>query len=124
MSLKITTTHNHSKTMKTIQLGANFFADKSGIISYLSKCLLCPRTKINTKISVDKELFYVLRELVYHHPKKDKLIGDGIEYFTVGEPIDYPGRCFYLRRRDGSITDFSTKKAINNFLKSYSVRCL
>jgi len=122
MSSKIIT-HNHSKTMKTIQLGTMSFADKSSIISYLSKCLLCPRTKINTKISVDKELFYVLRELVYHHPKKDKLIGDGIEYFTVGEPIDYPGRCFYLYRKD-SVTEFPTKKAINNFLKSYSVRCL
>ena len=94
------------------KLGNETFPTKTSIIGYLSKRL--QGSKIGENITEDDDTFWVLKDLVYNHPKGDELTGEGIQCFFVGKPEEWPGRCFYLRRRDGSITDFSTKKAINN----------
>jgi hypothetical protein len=94
------------------KLGNEVFPTKTSIIGYLSKCL--QSSKIGESIKEDNDMLWVLKELDYNHPKADEIIGEGIQHFFVGKPVEWPGRCFYLRRKDGSITDFSTKKSINN----------
>ena len=94
------------------RLGNEMFPTKTSIIGHLSKRL--QSSKIGETITEDDDMFWLLKDLAYNHPKGDELIGDGILNFFVGKPEEWPGRCFYLRRWDGSITDFSTRKAIDN----------
>jgi hypothetical protein len=94
-----------------IKLGNEIFPTKVSIIGYLSKHL--QNAELGDTIKEGEELYWVLKDLLYKHPNSDKKIGVGLRNFFVGEPPVYPGRCFYIRRTDGSVEDFSTKKPIN-----------
>jgi len=60
----------------------------------------------------------LMRALLERHPYYDEKRGAGIAEFYISEkPPDTPGQptnpCFYLRRTDGSATDFSYLQCLN-----------
>jgi hypothetical protein len=52
-----------------------------------------------------------LADLLERHPERDQKVGVGISHFFDG-PDGFGGRCFRLRRIDGSQTDFSFKSCL------------
>lgn len=61
-------------------------------------------------IEKDQDLF--LRDLIKYHYAYEKKKGCGIEYFYIGENVKYRCNSLYLKRIDGSYTDFSYIKCI------------
>jgi len=56
----------------------------------------------------------LILELIAKHPRADEKIGCGIREFSVGPDIEFnKDRCFYLKRLDGSASDFSLHKCID-----------
>ena len=52
----------------------------------------------------------ILRQAVEKHPDAARKVGPGIDYFFVdASPGGFSGRCFYLRRIDGTAIDISVK---------------
>jgi len=58
-----------------------------------------------------------LTALLHRHDERTKKIGVGISHFEVGLPPDYPGKCFWLVRSNGTREDFSIKHCLA--LKTY-----
>jgi hypothetical protein len=48
------------------------------------------------------------------HKEAEKKIGAGIEAFQVRMNSLFYSRCYYIIRKDGSITDFSYRKCVDN----------
>lgn len=55
----------------------------------------------------------LLLGVVAAHPQMAEKVGVGIASFFVATSPDYPTRCFYLIRTDGSKTDFSWKETLS-----------
>ncbi len=68
------------------------------------------RYSIGATIS-DQDTPDLLAVLERHDDKIEK-VGVGIAHFEVGAPTDYPGRCFWLVRTDGSRDNFSFKHCL------------
>jgi hypothetical protein len=54
----------------------------------------------------------LLRAVVAAHPEAAEKIGAGIAGFFVARAPDHPTYCFYLKRSDGTVIDFSWKEAL------------
>lgn len=61
-------------------------------------------------IERDEDLF--LRDLIKYHYAYERKRGCGIEYFYVGENVKYGCNSLYVKRIDGTYTDFSYMKCI------------
>ena len=66
----------------------------------------------NTPI-LDDDAVDLLLGVVAAHPQVAQKVGVGITGFFVATSPDYPTRCFYLQRSDGSVTDFSWNESIS-----------
>lgn len=62
---------------------------------------------------LDDDAVDLLLGVVAAHPQVTQKVGAGITGFFVAKSPDYPTRCFYLQRSDGSVTDFSWNEAIS-----------
>jgi hypothetical protein len=60
----------------------------------------------------DEDAVDILLGVLAAHPQAAQKVGAGIAGFFAARSPDYPTRCFYLRRVDGSETDFSWNEAI------------
>lgn len=59
----------------------------------------------------------VLEDLVKKgHAEPTKKIGSGVEAFEIRNHPVWQSRCFFVRRVDGSIDDFSFRKCVDNIL--------
>jgi Protein of unknown function (DUF3223) len=57
---------------------------------------------------VSEEHALHLNALLERHNERDEKIGCGIDYFKVDTPPDnYPGKCFWIVRSDGTTVDIS-----------------
>ncbi|CAL5031439.1 unnamed protein product [Urochloa decumbens] len=71
------------------------------------------------KLSRDDEMFIVNQVLMYHPEKEEKISGQG-NYITVGKHHTFhSSRCLYVASSDGSSSDFSYKKCLENFIKAH-----
>ncbi|CAN6268260.1 unnamed protein product [Urochloa humidicola] len=69
------------------------------------------------KLSRDDEMFIVNKVLMYHPEKEEKMSGQG-NYITVGKHHTFhSSRCLYVASSDGSSSDFSYKKCLENFTR-------
>uniref|UniRef100_A0A0A8XQV3 Uncharacterized protein n=1 Tax=Arundo donax TaxID=35708 RepID=A0A0A8XQV3_ARUDO len=50
------------------------------------------------------------------HAEPAKKIGAGIEAFEIRNHPVWQSRCFFVRRVDGSVDDFSFRKCVDNIL--------
>lgn len=62
---------------------------------------------------LDDDAVDLLLGVVAAHPQATQKVGVGIAGFFVARSPDYPTRCFYLRRVDGSETDFSWNETMS-----------
>jgi hypothetical protein len=62
---------------------------------------------------LDEDTVELLLGVVAAHPQSRQKAGVGITGFFVARSPEYPSRCFYLRRIDGTETDFSWNEAIS-----------
>jgi hypothetical protein len=62
-------------------------------------------------ITGDDDLF--LRDLIHWHPDSKQKIGCGVDYFFKNRTPQPSGSCFWIRRLDGTVVDFSYKKTID-----------
>lgn len=54
----------------------------------------------------------IVLDILQHHPRAIDKIGAGVENFFVRESPVWRGRCFGIKRIDGSEDDFSFKKCL------------
>lgn len=76
-------------------------------------------------VSVCGEDFDFILLVLRMHPNYRQKIGKGISKITVQKDPRYKSRCFYIHRKDGTMTDFSFVKCLyppNNF--SVFIKCL
>lgn len=55
----------------------------------------------------------IIRDLLALHPRVDEKVGCGIDYIYVGSSPNGNNRCFYIKRIDGTSTDFGTSKCLH-----------
>lgn len=65
------------------------------------------------QLILDDDAVDLLLGVVAAHPQASQKVGVGIAGFFVARSPDYSTRCFYLRRVDGSETDFSWNEAMS-----------
>jgi hypothetical protein len=63
------------------------------------------------QIAGEDDLF--LRDLIHWHPDSKHKIGCGVDYFFKNRTAQPTGSCFWIRRLDGTVVDFSYKKTID-----------
>uniref|UniRef100_A0A0A9DFQ9 Uncharacterized protein n=1 Tax=Arundo donax TaxID=35708 RepID=A0A0A9DFQ9_ARUDO len=69
------------------------------------------------KLSPEDELF-IVRNILMYHPEKDKKMAGQGNYIMVAKHQQYhSSRCLYVASSDGSCSDFSYKKCLENFIK-------
>jgi hypothetical protein len=61
---------------------------------------------------LEEDAVDILLEVVAAHPQAKEKVGAGIRGFFVGKAPEFSTRCFYLRRIDGSDTEFSWNETI------------
>lgn len=66
------------------------------------------RAMLHHSIPLDQRL---LGELLALHPRAAEKVGPGVEHFYVAGAA-YGSRCFYVKRTDGTRTDFSYLKCL------------
>lgn len=99
-----------------VDLGIKRFSKKKDAKDYFSEMIDRYR-KNQDVIGEDAEILY---RLIERHPGRDQKVGVGIAGFYRGEPPDaghrfnsQKDRCFWIRRTDGSETDFSFHTCID-----------
>lgn len=61
---------------------------------------------------LDDDAVDLLLGVLAAHPQSTEKVGVGVAGFFAARSPDFPSRCFYVRRTDGSETDFSWNEAI------------
>ncbi|KAK4379154.1 hypothetical protein RND71_001016 [Anisodus tanguticus] len=62
---------------------------------------------------------YVIDTVLNYHPDKAVKMGAGLDYIMVSKHTDFQDtRCFYVVSTDGAKQDFSTRKCLENFIRS------
>ncbi|XP_059312407.1 DNA-directed RNA polymerase V subunit 1 isoform X3 [Lycium ferocissimum] len=62
---------------------------------------------------------YVIDSVLNYHPDKAVKMGAGLDYIMVSKHTDFQDtRCFYVVSTDGAKQDFSTRKCLENYIRS------
>nr|XP_018632623.1 DNA-directed RNA polymerase V subunit 1 isoform X6 [Nicotiana tomentosiformis] len=62
---------------------------------------------------------YIIDTVLNYHPDKAVKMGAGLDYITVSKHTEFQdSRCFYVVSTDGAKQDFSTRKCLENFIRS------
>ncbi|TKW05000.1 hypothetical protein SEVIR_7G147000v4 [Setaria viridis] len=69
------------------------------------------------KLSQDAEMFIVNKVLMYHPEKEKKMAGQGNYIMVAKHQTFHSSRCLYVASSDGSSSDFSYKKCLENFIR-------
>ncbi|KAJ1287231.1 hypothetical protein BS78_03G415000 [Paspalum vaginatum] len=69
------------------------------------------------KLSRDDEMFIVNNVLMYHPEKEKKMAGQGTYIMVARHQTFHSSRCLYVASSDGSSSDFSYKKCLENFIR-------
>ncbi|WCJ39088.1 DNA-directed RNA polymerase V subunit 1, partial [Euphorbia peplus] len=61
---------------------------------------------------------YILDNVFNHHPAKDAKMGSNIDHFMINKhDVFSESKCFYVVSTDGSKTDFSYRKCLENYVR-------
>lgn len=105
-----------------VLLGAVEFSNKKEALEFFKDML--NRYRNNQKIDENDEV--MLFELIGRHPEALQKIGCGIDHFYKA-PTDKGTSCFWIKRKDGSSTDFSYISSVNakgkTMLQEFSEAC-
>lgn len=97
---------------KPVDLGIKYFDTQKAAIAFFKPMLQSYRKGQR----VEEDDATLLRALIERHPGRDQKVGVGIDFFFKDDPPDDHGnpsqRCFWIRRTDGSQTDFSYRTCI------------
>ena len=63
--------------------------------------------------SLSETDFSDILDLLTRHPEHEKKIGSGVSHIKVVQNPEYPSRCFWIFRDDGTSTDFSYVTCVN-----------
>ncbi|TVU36980.1 hypothetical protein EJB05_18942, partial [Eragrostis curvula] len=69
------------------------------------------------KLSPEDEMFIVTNILMYHPEKEKKMAGQGNYIMVAKHKKFHSSRCLYVASSDGSCSDFSYKKCLENFVR-------
>jgi hypothetical protein len=94
--------------MIKVFIGNHEFDTKKDAKAYFTEIL--NRTELNSKLSGDD--FNDIKELLETHPNSSEKIGVGIAELYVAN-TSYQGKCFHLKRIDGSSDNFGIHKCID-----------
>lgn len=98
--------------MATIQVGAVIFPTKAALTDHVRRIM----GAYPDGAMLDDLDFAFMRTLLDLHPAAAAKVGAGVAGMWVAENPRFPGpkaRCFYLRRLDGTETDFSFLECIS-----------
>ncbi|CAL8468771.1 g8312 [Coccomyxa elongata] len=99
------------------KIGYKLFKDGRETASYFRHLLTCltPNQDLN-----EYEFHMVLELLKHGHPEPSKKIGPGVKAIQVQPHKDHEdSNCFYLKRIDGTVEDFSASKCINSLFPAF-----
>ncbi|BDA43237.1 probable protein EMBRYO DEFECTIVE 514 at C-terminar half [Coccomyxa sp. Obi] len=99
------------------KVGYKLFKDGREAASYFRHLLTCltPHQDLN-----EYEFHMVLELLKHGHPEPSKKIGPGVNAIQVQPHKDHEdSNCFYLKRVDGTVEDFSASKCINSLFPAF-----
>ncbi|PHT74769.1 DNA-directed RNA polymerase V subunit 1 [Capsicum annuum] len=102
-----------------------FTAEEQDILSDVDPIMLKIRkimhgtgTNDGDPLSADDQS-YIIDSVLNYHPDKAVKVGAGLDYIMVSKHTDFPDtRCFYVVSTDGAKQDFSTRKCLENYIKS------
>lgn len=102
-----------------------FTADEQEILSDVDPIMLKVRKIMHgtgyndgDPLSADDQS-YVIDTVLNYHPDKAVKMGAGLDYITVSKHTNFQDtRCFYVVSTDGAKQDFSTRKCLENFVRS------
>uniref|UniRef100_A0A8R7URE5 Uncharacterized protein n=1 Tax=Triticum urartu TaxID=4572 RepID=A0A8R7URE5_TRIUA len=61
---------------------------------------------------------FIIEKVLEHHPEKEKKVSGGIDHIMVNKHhIFQKSRCFYVVSSDGTHTDFSYNKCMDNYVR-------
>jgi hypothetical protein len=87
-----------------VHVGRLFFPTKKVLLEACRDLLSCYEPG---DFVVDTEHAQFLRDLLDRHPERDQKVGCGLEAFFVDVAHPHRTNCFWIRRVDGTTTDFS-----------------
>ncbi|MBY5545978.1 DCL family protein [Rhizobium leguminosarum] len=94
---------------RSVTIGNRFFERVGDATTYFSQML--SRYQIREAVSAEDAVD--LAHLLARHSEVEEKIGSGISYFIVDRaPDPYPGRCFWVVRKDGLPVDFAIKHCL------------
>jgi uncharacterized protein DUF3223 len=91
----------------------------------MTKKELCARAGAilrSGNVSSDDDAF--LRKLIARHPQTAAKVGAGIDHFEIRQGAPFRQNVFWLVRVDGTETDFSYRRCVNNGKISHRARVL
>lgn len=104
--------------MSEYRLGINTFTSKEAIRKFVSVILHSHRP--GDKLHGDEA--QIISQLLTWHPDADQKMGIGIDYIFIGKD-DFNGPCFWVKRLDGTQTDFSFRICIYGDPSKYQQFC-
>uniref|UniRef100_A0A804LEZ3 EMB514 n=1 Tax=Zea mays TaxID=4577 RepID=A0A804LEZ3_MAIZE len=98
---------------KPVKLGPKEFASAIDMFNYFYALL----HSWTPQLEFNKYEQMVLEDLLRKgHAEPAKKIGAGVEAFEIGNHPVWKSHCFFVRRTDGSVDDFSFRKCVDNIL--------
>ena len=93
---------------ETLQIGEKVFLTKKAAMEFFKEML----GRYNDDQIVEEGDAVLLRALIERHPEATHKIGCGVISFYKAR-TDMPTSCFWVKRRDGSVTDFSYRTCVD-----------
>ncbi|NKN01139.1 DCL family protein [Rhizobium leguminosarum] len=94
---------------RSVQIGNRLFGKVGDASAFFSQML--GRYQVGEAVSAEDAMD--LAHLLARHSEAEEKIGSGISYFIVDRaPDPYPGRCFWVVRKDGVPVDFAIKHCL------------
>jgi hypothetical protein len=95
---------------KPVNLPSKSFRTQSEAKDYFTKLL--NSYELGSTLSTEDSV--LIFELLQRHPEAEEKIGVGVRSFFINHAPDHPTRCFYIRRLDGSTTEFAIGSCITS----------
>ncbi|CAN4108487.1 unnamed protein product [Withania somnifera] len=96
----------------------DILSDVDPIMLKIRKIMHAPGYNDGDPLSADDQS-YIIDTVLNYHPDKAVKMGAGLDYIMVSKHTNFQDtRCFYVVSTDGAKQDFSTRKCLENYIRS------
>jgi hypothetical protein len=101
---------------KPVQIGQRYWEYQKDALSFYKEIL--NSYEIGNQLT--DEDFDDIFNLLKNHPRAGEKVGCGVSELYIGSDV-YAGKCFHIKRTDGSIENFSYDKAVKGDPKPFTI---